>query len=556
MRSTKVAAPFLLAILLSLPALGTERLWVYASANFQVERSVDDLIALLERAKKAGYDAAVVTDYKFGNFDGRPDHFYRNLKRTKAAADRVGIELVPCVMPIGYSGSILQNNPDLAEGIPVRRQTLRVRGGLAEPVGDNLLPGGDFERPAGRAPHGFDWADRSTRDTEVKHGGTASLRLDKFRDGNDHGNARLVKTVALKPWQAYHLRMWVKTRGLDNPAEFGVKPLLPGNRSLNAANLGVKRDQDWTRHDLVFNSREFEQAKLYIGLWAGRGGTIWIDDISLRPSLGVNLLRRDGCPVRFETADGTRLVEGKDLEPWTSPSTGRVPWPGEFKPWHSPPPLRVLADGRLRDGDTLHASYYHTQTIYDGQVCACLKHPEVDRHLARQVEALQRYWSPQRFYMQHDEIRLAGQCGLCESAENSGVLLADQVRRSQAIIKKVNPKAEILVWSDMFDPHHNARDKYYLARGTFAGSWEGLEPSVVIGNWNHGRPADSFAFFAGRGHAQIIAGYYDRGNFQANIERWRAAAAKAGKPIDGFMYTTWRNRYADLEAFAAAVRAK
>ncbi len=87
----------LLGVLLAVPCLASEEktvdpkqgeLWVYSTANFQVEQSVDELISLRERSKKAGYSAIVVNDFKFGKIDGRPDHFFRNLERARVAGDR------------------------------------------------------------------------------------------------------------------------------------------------------------------------------------------------------------------------------------------------------------------------------------------------------------------------------------------------------------------------------------------------------------------------------------------------------------------------------------
>lgn len=534
-------------------ALAAEELWVWAGANFQVERSVNDLIALLQRAKQAGYDAAVVGDYKFGNFADRPDHFHTNLERTRAAAEKIDIELIPCVMPIGYSSSLLQNNPDLAAGVPVRDQVLVVKDGHLQVASVNLLPGGDFESASKSAPAGFDWADRFALDETIKHSGRSSIRLDEFRKDNDHGNARVVKNIELRPWTQYHLRLWVKTAGLDNPDEFDVKPLV-GQHSLNYARIGVKRDQDWTRHDITFNSFEHEAVRLYIGLWAGRGGTIWIDDVELREVAGVNLLRREGCPVVFKREDGSVLTEGVELEPWRSPKTGRVPYPGEFRSYHTPPPIRALSTSGLKEGDALRVSYFHTLTIYEGQVCCCLKHDEVFSHLEQQIKAIKTAWAPKRYFMQHDEIRVAGWCDLCRAAPNSGELLRDNVKRCVSIIRNDVPEAGIIVWSDMFDPHHNAHGGFYHVRGTMAGSWNGLDDQVVLANWNHGKPARSFQHFDGRGHQQIVAGYYDRSNMQPNIRAWRDAAKNGERPLSAFMYTTWRKRYTDLEAFAKLVR--
>ena len=112
--------------------------------------------------------------------------------------------------------------------------------------------------------------------------------------------------------------------------------------------------------------------------------------------------------------------------------------------------------------------------------------------------------------MSHDEIRVANWCLACQSRKRTpGQLLAENARRCTSILKAVNPQARIVVWSDMFDPHHNAVDNYYLVNGSLKGSWEGLAHDVVIANWNGGKAAESLKFFADRGHPQIIAGYYD-----------------------------------------------
>jgi hypothetical protein len=99
----------------------------------------------------------------------------------------------------------------------------------------------------------------------------------------------------------------------------------------------------------------------------------------------------------------------------------------------------------------------------------------------------------------------------------------------------------------MFDPHHNAQKSYYLVRGDLTGSWEGLSKDVVIMNWNLEKLNESLAFFSGRGHQQIIAGYYDT---DVNKLKAHLTTAKDVKAVVGVMYTTWQRKYEDLEAFA------
>lgn len=531
-------------------------LWIYVSTNFQVDRNVDQLAKLLRRSKAAGYNGAVITDYKFGKIEERPDNYYRNLQRTYQLARELDVELIPCVMPIGYSNSILQNDPNLAAALPVT-DCLFVAGRKTASVADasNQLPGGGFDVAERNRPAGWDWVDgfgtSATLDTREKRSGASSLRMTDFKRGNEYGNCRVVRTLQLKPYHQYRVTLSVKTDRLDAD-EFKVMPLANG-RVLSHAHVGIKPTQDWTQHRIVFNSLNHQDARLYIGLWGGRGGSIWIDDVSLEVVGGVNLVRRAGCPLRVIGADsGIEYREGRDFRPWSDPKLGSVPYLGEYDDDHDAPPIELAADSRIRPGEQLRVSFYHTAIIHDGQVACSLVSDDLFPHLERQVQQLNKYWKPSRYFMQHDEIRLAGHDELARGRP-SGQLLAENARRCAQVIRSVRPDAKLIVWSDMFDPHHNAVDDYYLVRGSLAGSWTGLEPAISIANWNNNKRSESLKWFASRGHDQVIAGYYD-GDVKENLRRWQAAESEVGV-TSGYMYTTWRSNYDDLEAFARLVRA-
>jgi hypothetical protein len=534
--------------------------WVYAPCNFQVDARVDELLALAKRAKAAGYNGLLIADSKFGRLQERPANYYANLARLKATAEELGLDLIPCVCPVGYSNSILQNNPNLAEGIAVREAPFTVRGREAVLADrDNLLAGGSFEQAGPKGFAGWDWMDAFgqsiVQDTQAKHSGAASARMGDFRKGEGHGNCRIVKKLALAPWRQYHLSVWIKTEGLAPAEDFRAAVLAPDGRSLNYADLRVKTTQDWTEHHVVFNSLEYANLSLYLGVWGGQGGRIWIDDASLRPCAGVNMLRREGCPVRITSEDGkTEYAEGRDFERWEYPQMGRTPYAGEYAPYHPEPPLRLAPGSRIKDGEPLKVSFYHTVIIHGDQVCGCLRSEEFFGYIDQEVRLIRQHLAPKKYFMSHDEIRVAGQCALCrKEGVTAGQLLAENVRRCTAIIRQHEPQAEIFVWSDMFDPHHNAVDRYYLCGSTLAGSWEGLDPAIRIANWNFGHRDPSLAFFAGRGHKQILAAYYDAADPKAQLEAWLGAAARAAG-VEGLIYTTWRNNYKDLEVFAKVLR--
>ena len=230
-----------------------------------------------------------------------------------------------------------------------------------------------------------------------------------------------------------------------------------------------------------------------------------------------------------------------------------MPYAGQYDVWHEPPQLKLLPGGRIKDGQDLKVSFSHTVTIYDHQVTCCLAHPKAFEIVEDQVRRVEKLFSPKTYFLAHDEIRLANWCGSClRKGRTPGKLLAENVRKCATLVREVNPQAKLCVWSDMFDPHHNARDKFYLVNGDLAGSWEGLPEDMIVVNWNHGKAAKSLPFFAKRGHEQVLAGFYDSDLGQSNF--LKAGAEVSG--ANGAMYTTWQGDFTQLEAFAAAAWGK
>ncbi len=62
----KVEAP-------GLPQPRYQQRWFYAMHNLLVDQNVDDLIALIRRAGKAGYNGLVLADYKFNILGRMPE---------------------------------------------------------------------------------------------------------------------------------------------------------------------------------------------------------------------------------------------------------------------------------------------------------------------------------------------------------------------------------------------------------------------------------------------------------------------------------------------------
>jgi hypothetical protein len=177
-----------------------------------------------------------------------------------------------------------------------------------------------------------------------------------------------------------------------------------------------------------------------------------------------------------------------------------------------------------------------------------LTEPKVFEVLKDQIRRVNELFSPRTYFLSHDEIRVANWSEPeMASGRTAGEQLAENVRRSVEIVRQISPDARLCIWSDMFDPAHNARDNFYLVNGDLAGSWEGLPKEMIVVNWNSGHPEESLPSFARRGHKQVLAGFYD--SPPERIAGWIAAAAQDGGPR-GVMYTTWRGDFSQVEAFA------
>jgi hypothetical protein len=535
--------------------------WVYVATNMLVDKNVADTIALFERAAKAGYNGIVLTDSKFMRWDNLPAKYAQNVRQVREAASRLKLDLIAAVFPIGYSEGLLAADPNLAEGLPVKDAPFVVRGGRLLPADDSCqLANGGFEDYRGNSPAGWSWADKpgqvSFIDTQVVHGGKASLRMqdiDKFDPANGHG--RLVQKLKVTPFRYYHVSAWVKTDGFVAADEFRIQ-VLADKQSLNYARAAIAPTQDWKEVHVTFNSLDKSEVGLYLGVWGGKGGKLWLDDVKLEPGGLVNLVRRAGAPFAARSEDGqTAFAEGKDFAAAVDPLMGNKPWPGSYSVWHEGPAIAIPAGSRLKDGQKVLLSYYHTAIIDRDQVMCCMSEPRVYDILDWQAGQMKKNVAPDGYFMQHDEIRVQGWDESCARRKlTCGQILADNVKRCTGILARHDPGKPVYVWSDMFDSFHNAAKTgpYYLVKGEgpWSGSWEGLDPNVVIVNWHghqEGRP-DSLQFFAARGHRQILAGYYD--GPVDRIDGWLADAAKV-KGVIGVMYTTWRNDYSNLEKFAA-----
>jgi hypothetical protein len=530
--------------------------WIYVQNNLLVEKNIPPLLALMERAKKSGYNGMMLSDTKFGILGQIDERYFKNARQVIAKAQALNFEIVPCIFPLGYAESILAHDVNLVEGLPVIDAPFEVRDGKIVPFMDNgtKLLNGNFEEIRNGKLVGWRQEEKALYiDSQTVKKGKNSVRMEDIGNANSpSGNCRIYQLIKTKPFQYYHLSIWIKTEKFENPDCIRLQVLAKKPKVLAYENLGVKSTQDWTQHHIVFNSLDNDEVSVYFGTWGGRSGKLWCDDFQMEPAGFVNVIRRSACPVKVTSFDKNIVYkEDEDFSPVVDPKLGHESWPGTYAAWHALPEVKILPGSRLKEGDRVLVSYYHPMIIYDSQLTCSLVDPNLYAILDDQMKRVNELFQAKSYMMSHDEIRVGGWTPDYEGM-SMGQALAANVKKCCAIVKKYAPDATIYVWSDMFDPNHNARDDYYLVKTGWAGSWEGLPSDVVVVDWYSAVAPDSFKFFHERGHKQFIAGYYD-GDPDANAKKWLESAKTSPAQIIGIMYTTWRSNYEDIERFSEAV---
>ena len=516
--------------------------WFYMQTNLAVVANVDTVISVMERAKKAGYNGMVITDSKFSILDNVYKPYFTNAERVRLKGEELGLTIIPAVADMGYSGGLLSHDVNLIEGQPVKKAPFVVQGGVLRPEKQVTYANSGMEQANGDKLTGFSYQDgpgtESFVDKEIKHSGNQSIRFEKYLGVN----ARVMHPLAVRPWQQYRVRFWLKTEAVVPVSEFRCFAMGEGGKVLSFMDTGAKTTQDWTEHTIIFNSQNFDNVTLYTGLWSCQTGKFWLDDISVEEAGFLNVLRRPGAPIKLEYENGQVLKEGEMVERVEDPKLGTTPWPGEYTFNHAAPLIKT----KLPEGSRVLASYSHAVATESGKTAICPSEPKTLDILKTTFGQVANLWKPKGLFLAHDEIRVAGVCPLCEG-KTPGALYAENLRQCVALAHRTVPGGMTLVWSDMFDPSHNAVDGYYLSGGTWKESWKGLTPDVTIMNWNSGKPNQSLPFFASLGCHQILSGFYDAP--VDGIKPW-LAAARGVKGVDGVMYTTWVGDYSKLEAFA------
>ncbi len=526
--------------------------WVYVSRGLRREADVGDIRQIVQTASKHGLNGMVLSA-GLDRLDRQPPEYFERLEEVQKVCRENDVEIIPIVFSAGYGGSVLAENRNLAAGLAVDDVPFVVHGGKAtfQPETPVDIPNGGFEEYSGNRFEGCRFHDdpavTSFVDTEVKHSGKASMRMENFT-ANPHGHGRVMFEVAVRPHRCYRIRCHFKTENLQPTSALRIQ-VLADNRSLAPMQLRVESTMDWRETVVGFNSLEYDKVRIYAGVWKGQAGRFWVDDIQIEEVALLNVLRRPGTPLVVCDSDSKTIYEeGRDFAPIADRRLN-------FRFDHDGPEIEILPQRRIKDGQELRVSYCHGMAINNGQVSVCMSEEEPYEIWCKQAELIQRHLAPKRWLLSMDEIRAGGSCQACKQRGlTMGQILGDCISRQTQIIRGNNPEAKVYVWSDMLDPKHNAHGNYYLVEGDYTGSWNCIPKDLGIVCWYHKLRRESLKHFSDLGFKTVAGAYYDADTLD-NPRDW-LEALKATPGAEGIMYTTWRNKYELLGPFGDLVWGK
>jgi len=526
--------------------------WVYVSNGLGRDTDVSSVREIIKTASEHGLNGMVLSA-GLDRLSRRSPENMQRLQEIKKICQEYDVEIIPIIFSAGYGGSVLGHNANLAAGLPVKEALFLVRGQKARLMADppvEIVNGG-FEEFEGNQFKGYRFHDKpgqiSFVDHEVVKSGKTSLRFEHFGELDpEHGHARVMQEIKVHPHRYYRFTCWVKTERVRG--SFKVQVLTDDGRALAPYDPRVPETTDWRKVTMAFNSLDYDKVKIYAGLWGGKAGRVWLDDMNVEEIGLVNVLRRPGTPVTVTSEDGEIVYqEGSDYEHIVDPKL-RVSDAGG----HESPPIQIIPNGRISDGQRLRVSFYHSVAVNRGQVSACMSEPETYDIWREEARLLHQQLQPQKYLMSMDEIRAGGSCAACKERNMSmGEILGDCITKQVEILRGNNPKAEIYVWSDMLDPNHNAHGNYYLVDGNFTGSWKHVPKDLIIACWYHKKREESLKFFSGLGFRTLAGAYYD-GDTLDNPRDWLESLDRTPGAV-GIMYTTWQRKYELLADFGDLV---
>lgn len=523
--------------------------WFTLSNGLESAGDLEKVKAIVTRAAAHGFNGVMLSSKAIATALTAGEASLGRLAQFSSFCNEKGIEVIPMMFSVGYGGFELDYNRNFSAALPATIP-LTVEDGKAVPntSGKNYITNGDFEEYTGNEFTAFRNqsypGEISFVDTEVFRTGKTSIRFEKI---GTHTRGSIAQALYLKPGYTYRFTCMVKIKDIDKSKRLRVKITQDnGNTTLGRTDLRTFNEtQDWKQVKIDFDVFTDQEIWIDIGSWKAKKGTFWIDDMRLHERGALtNIVRRKGTPLSLRSKDGSKeYIEGKDFK--------------KIEISRSLQHVTLLPGSSIQDGDELVLSCYK-MSVFGKQRSLCMSNPDLFDYWGKLSAKVYSAVPFQKVFFSMDEIRSGGGCHACRnSGKSMAQILGDCVTRQTQLVKKLNPDVEVYIWSDMFDPRHNAVNNYYNVVGDYTGSLNYIPRETIITIWGSMLLEDegaSLQFFSKEGFRTMGATHYD----DENLDESRKALQllKNTKGGIGIIYTTWHDNYNLLEAFGDMVSGK
>ncbi len=225
-------------------------------------------------------------------------------KHTKTFTTPADTTLVRIYLRLPEGGEIIWDDVAIYGDVPPDLEPLPCEGILPPVTGTGeLLKNGDFENvdgegmPADWTPMGRDWAaGAASLDTEIFHGGKASVKISTETGGNPWVRQR----VPVQPRTKYQITAWIRKVGVAEITRGAIRYKYEGiskdgvymNRNTMSEGLVLQNERQWTQITQNYTAPDdCYFVDFYLRLHST--GTVWFDDVTFRqveeaPAVSLN----------------------------------------------------------------------------------------------------------------------------------------------------------------------------------------------------------------------------------------------------------------------------
>ena len=477
-----------------------------------------------------------------------------NVRALKLYGDQKGVKIIPSLW--GTSpGDMTYSTPSLHETIALKGMPFEAQGGRivhrksATPIRNASLKEYDLEKNVFAGWSAEHPGVGSFVEPDGGHDGKPAVRFEPARAKDKYRHSRFMQKVTLEPRRRYRFSGWFRGEDADryfHPMRISVgvdngkdKPMTFSSSGRNVP----KGDLDWHQLSVSFTAGETGTIYLYAGSWSMTDGRFWLSDFALEEIGITELSMRKSAPRRLRNAaTGVVYAEGKD---WTVAPRK-----------HGEEVVLELAKGSaIKSGD---------QLLFDCFIVArggpksnsstCMSDPQLYAWLEKSARTIAEVLEPEVWMLGIDEIMAGGTCELCKTSKKDlAHILGECTTKMRDIIRRETPNAEIFVWSDMYDPYHNANVRLGACRGTFEGVGDLIPKDVGMMLWYGEKVDKSAPYFAERGHCLMGSICCDGKDVAGAVRKWKNGLS-AYPGLRGFMYTTWINEYSKIDTFVRELK--